>query len=103
MNATPNFGDGEPAEAVTYQTIAAQVRAMNPRALTPGMLDDVITMVEYLRDQALSIHDANEKRSAELDQRERELNRRARDVAAAGRVAKAVISGKPRRLFNFGR
>jgi hypothetical protein len=103
MTQAPNFGDGEPVEAVTYHTIASQVRAMNPRALTPSMLDDVVTMLEYLRDEALRIHDANEARSAELDARERELNKRARDVAVAGRVAKAVISGKPKRLFNFGR
>jgi hypothetical protein len=57
MNANPNFGEDTPAEAVTHQTVAAQVRSMNPRALTPAMLDDVITMVEYPRDQALKIHD----------------------------------------------
>ena len=103
MTTNPNFGDGQPPEAVTYQTIASQVRAMNPRALTPAMLDDVVTMIEFLRDEALNIHDANERKSQELDARERELNKHARDVAIAGRVAKAVISGKPKRLFNFGR
>jgi len=103
MNANPNFGDDTPAEAVTYATLAAQVRAMNPRALTPNMLDDVIMMVEYMRDEALRIHDANEARSKALDEREKELNRRAREVALASKVAKAVIAGKPRRLFNFGR
>jgi hypothetical protein len=97
------FGDDTAPEAVTYATLAASVRAMDPRALTPNMLDDVVTMVEYMRAEALRVHDANEARSKALDAREKELDRRARDVALAGRVAKAVISGAPRRLFNFGR
>jgi hypothetical protein len=67
------------------------------------MVDDVVTMIEYLRTEALRLHDHNEKRAAELDAREKLLNKRQREVNNASRIARAVIDGRPRRLFNFGR
>jgi hypothetical protein len=97
------FGDGQSPEALTYHTLANHVRALTPRELTGDMIDDVITMIDYLRTEALRVHDHNEKRAAELDAREKLLNKRTREVSNASRIAKAVINGQPRRLFNFGR
>lgn len=98
-----SFGDGQSPEAMTYATLAQHIRALTPQTLTGDMLADVTTMIEYLRAEALRVHDRNEQRSVELDRREKELNKRTRDVTNASRIAKAVIDGQPRRLANFWR
>ena len=101
---SPDFGTGESPDEVTYQTIAAQIREMVPRALTPNALDAPLTMIVYLRDEALKIHDANEIRTKDLDARELQLNRRARDLALAQRAADAVLKGNgPRKISNLWR
>ncbi|WP_454627718.1 hypothetical protein [Bradyrhizobium cenepequi] len=98
-----DFGTGQSPDEVTYHTIAAQIRNMVPRALTPNALDAALTMIEYLRDEGLKLHDANEARAKELDEREAKLNKRARDLALAQRAADAVLKRGPRKIANLWR
>jgi hypothetical protein len=101
---TAPFGDDKSPQEVTYQAIAEQVRAMTPRALTPHALDDVITLVEFMRDEAIKAHDANVIRSAELDARELGLAKRARDLKLHERAVAAILKpNAPRRLANLWR
>jgi hypothetical protein len=95
------FGDGASPQEVTYQTIATQIRSMVPRALTANTLDDVITLVEFMRDETIRRHDANEARSVALDEREKALNKRARDLALHERAVAAVL--KPNGSRRLGR
>jgi hypothetical protein len=98
------FGDGSSPEEVTYRQIAEQVRDMTPRALTAGALDSAVTLVEWMRDTALKIHDANEIRHAELDARELSLNKRARDLKTHERAVAAIMKpNAPRRIAYFWR
>lgn len=98
------FGDDRSPEEVTLQTLAAQVRALEPRALTANALDDAITLVEFMRDQAIKMHDENVFRAEQLDELERSLNKRARDLKIHERAVAAVLKpNAPRRLANLWR
>ncbi len=98
------FGDDASPEELIYQTIAAQVRDMKPRALTPAALDAAVTLVEFMRDETTKKHDANQLRTAELDEREAALVRRARDLKIHERAVAAVMkTNAPRRIANFWR
>src|SRR5207247_48275 len=98
------FGEDKSPEEVTYQTIAAQIKGMTPRALTAGSLDDAITLIEFMRTEALKRHDANETRTAALDLREKDINIRARHLALNARAVNALLhpTGK-RRIANLWR
>jgi len=98
------FGDGKSPHEATYQTIAAQIRTMAPRALTANALDDAITLVEFIQAETLKRHDANEARALQLDAREAALEKRARDLKLHERAVAVVLKpNAPRRLANFWR
>jgi len=82
-------------QEITYRTIAAQIKEMVPRALTANALDNAVTLVEFMRDEVIRRHDANEKRSLELDQREASLVKRARDLKIHERAVAAVLNTAP--------
>lgn len=93
------FGDDQSPQEVTYATVAEQVRTMTPRALTPTALDSAVTLVEFMRDQAIARHDANVIRAAELDAIEKALDKRARDLRIHERAVAAVMkTNAPRRI-----
>jgi hypothetical protein len=72
---------------------------MAPRALTTNTLDDVITLIEFMRDEALRRHNHNELRSGELDAREKSLDKRARDISLHERAINAMLrKNAPRKL-----
>ena len=89
------IGDDASPEETTYRQIAEQVRAMTPSALTPTALDSAVTLVEWMRDQAVKIHDANDERTSELDAREKALEKRARDLKTHERAVAAVLRTSP--------
>lgn len=76
---------------MTYEHIAQQVREMKPRALTPAQFDDVFVVIEYMRDEAVRLHDQNQKWHAELVEKERALTKRERDVGIRMRAVEASI------------
>jgi hypothetical protein len=94
------FGDDKPA--VTYDGIAAQVKSMQPRALTATQFDDVVVLIEFMRDQAVKIHDQNQIRSKGLDDREKAVAKRERDVSMRQRVHQAATRSRGL-LRYFGR
>jgi hypothetical protein len=98
------FGQDLSPQEVTYQTIAEQVKAMAPRALTANALDDAITLVEFMRDEAIRRHEGNALRATELDAREASLVKRARDLKIHERAVAAVLKpNAPRRIANLWR
>jgi hypothetical protein len=101
---TAAFGDGASPEELTYRTIVASVSQMQPRALTPGALDNAVTLVEFMRDEAIRRHADNVERAAALDLRELALDKRARDLKIHERAVAAVLKhNAPRRLSNLWR
>ena len=98
------FGSDKSADEVTYAVIAEQVKAMTPRALTPAALDDALTLIEFMRDECVKRHEANTLRAAELDTREKALEKRARDLKTHERAVAAVLkTNAPRRIANLWR
>ena len=93
----PDTGVGPTADVtteVTYATIAQQVIEMRPRAISRGSIDDVIVLIEYMRDHAVKLHEANAKASNELAQREKAVAKRERDVATRQRAVEAAIKSR---------
>jgi hypothetical protein len=96
------FGEDQSPHEVTYATLAAQVRSMAPRALTANALDDAITLVEFMRDQALKMHDANITRAQELAEWERTIMLRERNLKIHERAVAAIMKpNAPRRISNL--
>ena len=87
------FGGDDPSNAdiVNYHTIATQVANMKPRALTTASFDDVVTLIEYMRDQALKMHQLNLKASEALFEREKQVTKREKELAIRQRAVEAAI------------
>lgn len=98
------FGDGASPQEVTYQSIVAQIKEMQPRALTANSLDDVITLVEFMRDESIKRHDANVTRAQELAEWERTIMIRERNLKLHERAVAAVLKpNAPRRAGGLWR
>ena len=95
------FGPDAPPP-VTFETIARQVRELEPRALTNESLDDVITIIEFMRTQCLDMHQANTDRKAALDERELTLQRREQALAVRQRAVECIMKVKPKRRYFWG-
>lgn len=102
-NGKPDpFGD-DTAPEVTFQTIARQVRDMQPRALSHDGLDDVVTIVEYMRDQCLDMHAEMKNKARLLSEREADLVRREKELATRQKAVDAVLKVKAPRRWYFWR
>lgn len=93
---TQPFGEGE-GEPVSFAAIAAQVRSIKPRALTPDQIPDVLDLIEYLQEEINTRHDQLTARSNELDAREVMLAKRERAASAQRRAAEMIVKGGNRR------
>lgn len=105
MNTTPNFGADTPPEQVTYQAIAAQIRQLNPRALTANALEDVILMIEWMQDETIKRNDELTRKGNELAEKQRELDALERSLKIKQRAVDAVLkrTSDGRRYWWFGR
>lgn len=105
MNVAPNFGADTPPEQVTYQAIAAQIRQLNPRALTPGSLEDVILMIEWMQEETIKRDDQLTQRGKELAEKERQLQSWEAGLKIKQKAVDAVLKRAPdgRRYWWFGR
>lgn len=74
-----------------YHSIAAQIRAVDQRALTPEQHSDVLTMLEYMRDQTVKLYDANVEREQALAKREADVARREREVELKMRTLNSAL------------
>jgi hypothetical protein len=102
MNALPEFGSDD-ATNVTFETVAAQVKALKPRALTPTQHDDVITLIEYLQDETVRRYDALTRKGNELAEREAAIAAAERAMKVKGRVVEAIVKGREGRGWTFWR
>ena len=104
MQPANTFGDDASPQEVTYHSIAQQVRTMNPRALSTNTLDDVVTIIEYMRDACTARHDLQELRAVALMDQEKALNKRERDVTLRGRAIDAMLkTNAPRKIYSLWR
>ena len=95
-----------PADAFTsrptLKTIVAQIKATDPRALSPEDYEDVVTLLEYIRDETLKNHERVEEASKKLAERERDVTKRERDLAIRQRAVMAAAAIQPRRRWIGG-
>lgn len=93
MTSQP-FGEDE---SVNFAAIAAQVRSIKSRALTPDQIPDVLDLIEYLQEEVNTRFDQLTVRGNDLDAREIALAKRERAAAAKHRAAEMVVRGGNRR------
>lgn len=71
------------------------MRALKPRALSPSQYDDVVVLIEYMRDEVVRAADASEKslrdRETKVAERERLVAQQERDVALRRRTLDAAL------------
>lgn len=92
------FGSGDPDPmpnaTMTVEQLADAIRAINVQRIHPGKLDDVIEIVEHLREQTLELHHETIAAAEELHKRELQLRERERELAIRKRAVDAVLKGK---------
>jgi len=90
-------------EIVDYARIASQIRALEPRALTPDQLSDVLLVMEWMKQELISRDETITKRQVELDQKETALRERERNVVLRARTVDLAIGLRPKRskLFHY--
>lgn len=84
---------------VDYTRVAAHIREMQPRALTPGQYDDVITLLEYMRDELIQRETELHAKTLLIEERERNVVQREKDVAIRSKTVTAAASIAPRRTW----
>lgn len=84
---------------VTLKTLVKQIEGTKIKALKPSEYEDVLTILDYLKAEALKAHKVNEARTRELDTREQDLAKRERDVAIRQRAVASVIGTPVKRRF----
>lgn len=96
MNTHPNFGTDTPPEQVTYQAIAAQIRSLNPRALTAASLEDVILMIEWMQEETIKRDEQLTLRSKELAEQEAKLIAWEKGLKLKQRAVDAMLKREPK-------
>lgn len=87
---------------VDYTRVAAHIRDMHPRALRPDQYEDVITLLEYMRDELIQRETELQATTLLIEQREREVAQREKDVSIRAKAVEAVASlGKKRTWWTY--
>lgn len=85
---------------VDYTRVAAHIREMQPRALRPEQYEDVITLLEYMRDELIQRQTELEASTLLIEQRERDVAQREKDVSIRSKAVEAAASiGKKQRRW----
>lgn len=71
---------------VEFADMAAKVRAMQPRALTPELYPDVVLCLEWMQAEIVQRLDTLDRKRMELEAREEAVSQRERQAAIRGRV-----------------
>lgn len=79
---------------VDYTRVAAHIRDLQPRALTPGQYEDVITLLEYMRDELIQRETELKANTLLIEERERKLVQREKDVAIRAKALDAAETFK---------
>lgn len=87
---------------VDYTRVAAHIREMQPRALRPDQYEDVITLLEYMRDELIQRETELQAQTLLIEERERKVAEREKDVGIRGKAVFAAASlGKQRTWWKY--
>lgn len=89
-----DFGFGSDGGKPNYAAIAQLVSKMEPRALTNEALPDVITILEFMKNECLERLAEIEKQKVKLREWEVELNVREKQIEIRRRAVNLVITGR---------
>ena len=82
-------------EEMTVDVLADAIRKLNVRKQAPEKLDDVLDLIEYLRDQAITLYEHNAKAADELHEREVHLTKREAELAIKSRAVMSIVNSNP--------
>lgn len=84
---------------MTVDDLARAIKTIKVDKTPTSKLGDVIEIIEHLRDHALSLHDETVKATERLAERQREIEKRERELALRQKAVDAVLKGKPQRSW----
>jgi hypothetical protein len=88
---------------VSFQDVMEYVRGMDSRALTSDDFADVIQILDYVREQSVTMQDHLNTMQEQLDKRDAELKAREQALAirqsAVDMVLKHTPASKPKRTY----
>ena len=80
INKNPDAVFGKDTQTPDFRSIAEQIRALDTRALTAPQTDDVLTLIDFMRDRTLELYDQLEAKEAGLTERKVSLDAREQDI-----------------------
>ena len=72
-----------------YASVARTVIGMKPRALTPPQYEDVVVLIEWMQSECVRMHEFNEQRSKQLDERSAQITAREKELRVRPRTTKS--------------
>ena len=87
-NAATAFVD--PA-STDYASVAKTVIGMKPRALTPPQYEDVVVLIEWMQSECVRMHEFNEQRSKQLDERSAQITAREKELRVRARTIDTAV------------
>jgi hypothetical protein len=80
---------------VNFQDVMEYVRSMDASALTTHDFADVIQILDFVREQNVTLQDQLNALQSELDKRDAELKAREQALAIRQAAVEMVLKGKP--------
>ena len=71
---------------VDYAAVAKTVAGIQPRALTPPQYEDVVVLIEWMQSECVRMHEFNEQRSKQLDERSAQITAREKELRVRART-----------------
>jgi hypothetical protein len=90
------FGD---ETALSSADIANFIRNIKPSDIDRRDYDDVLTMIEYLRENTITLQDALITREQALAMREKAVKEREKHLTTKERAVATIINAKPRKRW----
>ena len=82
-------------EEMTLDVLADAIKKLNVRTQDPAKLDDVLDLIEYLREQAVALHEENTLAAEELRAKEIHLTKREAELAIKSRAVMSILNAHP--------
>ena len=74
-----------------YASVAKTVIGMKPRALTPPQYEDVVVLIEWMQYECVRMHEFNEQRSKQLDERSAQITAREKELRVRARTIDTAV------------
>lgn len=89
--------------SMTIDMLASTIRSIDIAKQATTKLDDVIDIIEYLREQALTLHQENVDAADKLRAREVALTKREAELTIKQRACESLLATQPRKRRYFWR